>query len=105
MSDPVRWEVPAPTCTDQGERGEVLFIDGFGNCITNFRPPLPTPMTFRVGSHVIEGPSCHYAAAEPGAPVIVLGSLGFYEIAVNAGNAAAALGVSQGDPVELLSAR
>ena len=101
ITNPVRWEVPLPACAEAGERGEVLFVDGFGNCVTNFRPPLPVPVTFRAGPHVIEGPATHYGAAAPGAPLVVLGSLGFYEIAVNGGNAAESLGLGQGDLVHL----
>jgi S-adenosylmethionine hydrolase len=101
VQDPIRWEVPAPVCSEDGEQGEILFVDGFGNCVTNFRPPLPVPVSFRAGAHAIEGPASHYAAAAAGAPLVVLGSLGFYEIAVNGGNAARVLGLSQGDPVHL----
>lgn len=104
IDDPVRLEIPAPVETGGEVRGEVLLVDGYGNAVTNLRPadlggPAPLSRTFTAGDARLPGPASHYGAVPAGAPLVVLGSLGFYEIAVNGGSAAASLGLREGDPV------
>jgi hypothetical protein len=101
--DPVRWEVPAARPGPAGVFGEVLHVDRFGNAITNLTPDdvsgLGERWWLEVGSVVVEGPVTHYGAVAQGEPLVVLGSLGFYELAVNRGSAAARYGVRRGDAV------
>jgi S-adenosylmethionine hydrolase len=40
-----------------------------------------------------------YAAASPGSPVLVVGSMGYLEVAVNLESAAHLLGLRVGDPI------
>ncbi len=101
ISDPVRLELPRPARTSQGVFGEVLYVDYFGNAVTNLRPedlgnPAPDSVTFHVGNHTLPGPATHYGAVPSAEPVVVLGSFGFYEIAVNCGSAATVLDLERG---------
>jgi S-adenosylmethionine hydrolase len=104
VADPVRWSPPPPVWTATGVTGEVLLVDGYGNAITNLRPvdcgdPPDYRVTFAAGGHAVRGPAPYYAAAPKGSPVVVCGSYGTFEIAVNGGNAAAQLGLAVGTPV------
>ncbi|VVB55095.1 Chlorinase [uncultured archaeon] len=81
--------------------GTVIYIDSFGNIITNisaesgdFRPG----DELRIGKRrVIFGSS--YAFFKEGDPLILIGSHGFLEIAVNTGNAAKMFGKKQEDEI------
>lgn len=104
ITDPVRLEVPAPAPVPGGAAGEVLLIDHFGNAVTNLRPqdfnhPPPCGLSFQAGPHVLRGPVTHYGAVPEGTPLVVVGSLGYYELAVNGGSAAQALGLRRGTRV------
>jgi S-adenosylmethionine hydrolase len=102
--DAVRWEWPAPECQGESARGIVIYMDRFGNGITNLSPaalggPEGGERRFHVAGREIIGPSAAYSAVPEGAPAIVLGSTGLYEIAVNRGHAAERLGLQVGSPV------
>jgi S-adenosyl-L-methionine hydrolase (adenosine-forming) len=109
VPDLVRLEWPRPDVHGATVRGTVIYVDRFGNAITNLTPadlgqPAENERSFTVAEQRLRGPSSAYEAAPPGSPVIVLGSAGLYEIAVNQGNAAAALGLDIGSPVEVRAA-
>jgi S-adenosylmethionine hydrolase len=104
--DPARLEWPRPEPRGEAVRGAVIYVDRFGNAITNLAPadlggPAQGQMTFSVAGQFVRGPSAAYGATPAGSPVVVLGSAGLYEIAVNQGNAAAAMGLTIGSPVEV----
>lgn len=104
IDDAVRLEIPRCSPENGGVAGEVLLIDRFGNAVTNLRPadlgnPEPNTLTFRTGEHVIRGPATHYGAVPVGDPVVVLGSLGYFEVSVNCSGAAECLGLTRGVPV------
>lgn len=104
VADPVRLELPACAPLPDGAAGEVLLIDRFGNAVTNIRPedagdPPPGAARFEIPGASLAGPATHYGAAPPGEPVVVVDSFGFYEIAVNRGNAAERFGLRPGTPV------
>ena len=104
VEDPLRLEIPRPSRQGDAARGEVLLVDGFGNAVTNLRPedlgrPEPGGVTFRVGGQALRGPATHYGAAAEGEALVVLGSLGYYEVAVNRGSAAEVLALRRGSAV------
>ena len=81
--------------------GKVIYIDSFGNIITNISAE---SVDFRPGDElwigkrrVIFGSS--YGFFKEGDPLILIGSHGFLEIAVNMGNAAKMFGKNQGDEI------
>lgn len=88
--------------------GEVLHVDGFGNIITNvseyelanlqvkgsLKVVLPrSKMTLKFGKT--------YAKAKPGEALALIGSHGYFEIAVNQGNAAEKFKAKPGDTIRL----
>lgn len=86
---------PAPRGADL--EGHVVYVDRYGNCVTNL-PPLPgTPL-------VLGKPLRRCVTYEEGAEgeaVALTGSAGFLEIAVRGGSAAGRLGISSGTKVIL----
>jgi hypothetical protein len=87
-------------------QGEVAYVDRFGNLITNFAvrdfPELKTrPFALRAGFEALTELKENYAAGAPGEPVLLAGSSGCLEVAVNQGDAARQLGLALGSPVEL----
>ena len=104
----VRLDWPEPRARRGGLEGEVVYIDRFGNAITNLEGGL------------LEGSgraSCEvhgkrrwncplktfYQAVPPKTPVALVGSSGFLEIAVNGGSAEKVLGVRVGTRVVIHS--
>jgi len=86
--------------------GMVFKADHFGNLITNLEtaefPQLRLrPFELAVGARRLSRLVSTFSDAPPGEPVVVPGSCGYLEIAVNQGNAAKMLGCGTGSPVEL----
>lgn len=92
-------------CWGGRRAGEVQFVDGFGNLITNIPAALvPSPPARvalgGVGPHPVRWVRT-YADAAPGELVALVSSDGFVEVAVVGGSAARRLGAGVGAPVEL----
>ncbi len=88
--------------TSRGIQGKIVHIDRFGNCITNIHASTlagASPASIRAGRHRLHGLKRTYGDVAPGKPVALLGSAGYLEIAVNGGNANAALSLGKGDDV------
>jgi len=80
-------------------RGEIVWIDHFGNAVTNINS-LPRGATgVRVPAKVECDIKEFYQQAPPGQPLALIGSTGFLEIALNSGHAAQSFGLKIGDPV------
>ncbi|MFC7155611.1 S-adenosyl-l-methionine hydroxide adenosyltransferase family protein [Halomarina halobia] len=92
---------PAPDRRDDGADGEVLVVDGFGNVITNVPgDALDGRDAVRVnGEPYPVAPS--YAHRDPGDALVMVGSHGNVELAVNRGRGDEAFGVGVGDAVSL----
>ncbi len=103
--DPVTLEWPEPAGDEGRLEGCVLYIDVYGNIVTNFDE-----------SHVVSmKPSCRvflkgneigvtrnsYVDVEKGEKLALINSYGLLEIAVREGNAARKFGVGTGDEVTL----
>ncbi len=91
---------------DRTLRGRVLYVDPFGNVITNIPshllPPEGRPIDVQVGAHRARGTvRSTYGDAARGALVVLPGSDAFVEIAVREGRAARRLGVRLGTAVRL----
>jgi len=99
-----RLNLPRPTQTPTGVRGEVVVVDRFGTLISN----LPAS-EIRSGARVtLPGGTAlqlvrTYGDAEPGTLVALIGSSGRLEVAVVNGSAAARLGVGFGTPIDVLN--
>jgi S-adenosylmethionine hydrolase len=103
QKDFIRLPWPETVRKGHGIQGEVVYIDHFGNAITDI--PHSAEM---IGSRVLVGGKtrCYveafYQAVAPGKPVAVPGSSGFVEIAVNGGNASQILKLKTGSKVTIL---
>ena len=108
-SDYQQLQLPVPKPVKDRWIGSVMYIDRFGNAITNLTGQLVQTAGPHAAMH-LRGrkgriPICtHYAAVGPGKPLAVVGSTGFLELAINAGSAAELLGLDIGDPVTLCPA-
>ncbi len=108
VSDWVRLPWPSPQQTARGWRGEVVYVDHFGNAITNLPASAEVDATAAAWVHLpgqrrvpLGG---FYQAVPAGRPVAVPGSSGFLEIAINGGHAARTLKLRVGSPVWLRTA-
>jgi S-adenosylmethionine hydrolase len=85
-------------------RGEIVYIDGFGNLFTNIRARdlggLPRDkLAFELGGETIQGLVDHYAAAGSGALIALINSWELLELAVCEGNAQQHCSARVGDKV------
>jgi S-adenosylmethionine hydrolase len=102
LKDPVRLDWPKAEVTGEEIRGEVIYIDRFGNCVTSIKAgDLETDVSYTVNAVGRDvGPlRKYYAETPPGSPLALINSMGRIEVAVNGGNAAEALGLGLGDAV------
>ncbi|MGM0380574.1 MAG: SAM hydrolase/SAM-dependent halogenase family protein [bacterium] len=95
--------VPEPVWNEGKTRGEIIYCDHFGNCITNFkRDDVPEDPLFVVqGKKLTQMAGTYEKLAGPG---IVFGSFNRAEIAVSRGSAAEELKLKPGMKVEIKSA-
>lgn len=105
VADWVRLDRPAPRHVSHGIDGEVLFVDRFGNLITNIPGEALTldDRSKRIRVAGVEVPRfVHtYSDVEPGSLVALVSSTEWLEVAVSQGNAARQLGVGIGAPVTI----
>jgi len=100
-------ELPEPRRGEDGElMGEVLYVDGFGNLISNVPADLLPKVFDGVGDLMV---TCGgndvgqivaaYTFADDGAPVALINSMTMLEVAINGGSAAAEFGLGVGAEV------
>ncbi|HEU5396855.1 MAG TPA: SAM hydroxide adenosyltransferase, partial [Verrucomicrobiae bacterium] len=110
VTDWIRLPWPEPVRSRNAARGEVLYVDRFGNAITNIEPEPglsgPGMIGEVVGRRKVRCPVAEFYGAVPvNRPVAVFGSSGFLEIAVNGGSAAREFGIRAGAGVVLRRVR
>jgi S-adenosylmethionine hydrolase len=92
--------LPDPLITNAGIDGVILHIDGFGNLVTNVRGEdveSSATATWRAGC--TSRRVATYGEAQPDEVVLIEGSAGYLELAVNCGSAAEATALERGDAV------
>ena len=99
-------DLPRPVTGGGDIKGEVIYIDSFGNLITNIRReeiPASRAETIEVlvKGFALKGIKRTYSMEEQGSPLALIGSTGFLEIAVNSGSASRTLGAHVGESVLL----
>ena len=113
VADAMRVPRQPPSAIDGELMGSVMFVDRFGNALTNLttgtlRAAFPAlteeALQVRVGSRLIGGLARSYGDAPIGTLVAIVGSSGRLEIAQVGGSAALRYGIGEGDPV-VVSAR
>jgi S-adenosylmethionine hydrolase len=108
-----RLPIKYPAISNSGELlGAVVFIDRFGNLVTNIdaksldkfcKACKKERLEFRIGQNKIIGLSKSYESASPQSPLAIIGSRGYLEIAVNCGSARRYFMANKGDIVTLVS--
>ncbi len=102
--------LPRPLRSVDGSlHGEVIYVDRFGNLITNvrritlennFRIP-QSDLVVQMKGQQIKGLSTSYAQQPEGELLALVGGTGYMEVAVNCGSAARTLECGKGDSVTL----
>jgi len=106
INDPIKPEFAKVKRGNVSLIGEVMHIDGFGNIITNINEKMVQNYAKKVN---VELPSISliltfgkaYAQAKPKEPIVLIGSHGFMEIALNQGSAAEKFHAKAGDKIVL----
>jgi hypothetical protein len=99
------WSFPVEK--EGGLLGEVVYVDHFGNAVTNVerkdmdRFASPYDLTVTVEGYIIHGMIETYGESGPGSVVALIGSSDHLEIAVNGGSASETLEIGAGSRVEV----
>lgn len=110
VDDPVRLPHAVTNPMDGGVEGQVMFVDRFGNALTNvreadlaaaFRGVDESDLQITVVARTIEGVARSYGDHEVGTLVALMGSSGRLEIAMVGGDVALRFGIGEGDPVTI----
>jgi hypothetical protein len=91
-----------PRVEAAGIHGEVIYVDRFGNLITNMARSFLRAariLGVELGTRRIATVSQSYSDAPPGSAVALINSLDLLEIGIRDGDAAASLGIQIGAPV------
>lgn len=97
-------QLPPPEIKGNKLGGEIIYVDRFGNLITNvdaekiasFRKG--SEVELRIGRKLISGLRKTFAEVRKGEALMYIGSSGYLEIAINGGNAADELRAKVGTP-------
>jgi hypothetical protein len=106
VPDMERLAFPATVRRGPHLRGEVIYVDRFGNLITNVEEAAlesfpRAGVSITLGDVRLRGVSACYSAVPVGEPVAVINSWGLLEVAVREGSAAVQFGMRVGAPVVL----
>jgi S-adenosylmethionine hydrolase len=109
INDPIKPEFAKVKRGNGSLIGEVMHIDGFGNIITNINEKMVQNYAKKVN---VELPNISliltfgkaYAQAKPKEPIVLIGSHGFMEIALNQGSAAEKFHAKAGDKIAVTAA-
>lgn len=108
ITDLKRLHWALPIIDSEGMRGWVVHIDRFGNGITNIpreafeRNQNERSLKCLIGSTILKQVHHTYADVAEGEPLLLFGSSGMLEIAINGGNASDLLGIRKGASVNLV---
>jgi S-adenosyl-L-methionine hydrolase (adenosine-forming) len=112
LSSIVQLKLPRPVDAPRSVRGEVIYVDGFGNLVSNIdrrtAEQFGTRFRHKYLSVRIDGGAAMrildaYGDAPKGAPLAIFGSFGLLEIAVRDGNAAAHFAAGPGSSISLVA--
>jgi len=96
-----------PECVDGAINGEVIYIDSYGNIITNIRAELiesglgTSEIELEINGQRVKGLYRSYASLGEGELGAITGSSGRVEVAADEANGAEALGAAIGDKVRI----
>jgi len=110
IRDPMTPSFAKPVSQNGETRGEVIYVDDFGNIITNITMKDITQIGVRKGETILlklkEKDAAlrlctAYGEVPPSTPLAVIGGSGFLEVSVNQGDASRCFNVELGDAVIL----
>jgi S-adenosylmethionine hydrolase len=95
-----------PRSSPQTVLGTILYIDRFGNCVTNIPGKLLIERSDYGSTHLLNGGTVirfvqTYDEVAQGYPLLTVGSFDLIEVAVNQGNAATKFNLKMGDQIKL----
>jgi S-adenosyl-L-methionine hydrolase (adenosine-forming) len=108
----VQLDLPRPVESARSVRGEVIYVDGFGNLVSNIdrraAEQFATRFRHKSLSVRIRGGAAMrlldaYGDAPKGVPLAIFGSFGLLEVAIRDGNAAIHFAAGPGSPVSLVT--
>ncbi len=104
--EPLHWALPIDD--NEGIQGWVVYVDHFGNCITNIsrtlfeKRSIGREVTGYVGSGIIRKVHQTYSNVSVGETLMLFGSTNLLEVAVNQGSAANLLHIQRGTPINIV---
>ncbi|WAC06706.1 MAG: SAM-dependent chlorinase/fluorinase [Thermodesulfobacteriota bacterium] len=101
-----RLSLPQPILEKKRIRGKVMYIDSFGNLITNItvnhlKKLENAPGKIKIRENIISGLSKNYQEAKKGTLLAIIGSSNFLEISVREGSAQKKLKSQKGDDIKV----
>jgi S-adenosylmethionine hydrolase len=107
VNDLERMPWPQPRRSSNRVDGEVVYLDHFGNAITNIEAQNIDAFGKRrlsvwLGGKRVCSLGRYYQSVAKGTPVALIGSTGFLEVAVNGGSATNSFGIRVGDCVQVI---
>ena len=107
VTDLVQLEVPRPRFTDGAIDGRIIYIDHFGNCVSNIEAAeverLVGSAQVSIGGQSLGPLRTSYSDVPLAEPLAVINSLDHLEIAINQGNAESDLNIKVGTPVKVVT--
>ncbi len=107
VNNVVRLPIQIPQMAKTAIVGSVIWIDHFGNLITNLTSDMlesfgmSNGFVIRAGKAEICRLNCSYAESKKGECLAIIGSSGYLEISINQGSAARILGLKRNDVIEI----
>ncbi len=107
VAQPVQLTLPEPQVTEEAVIGHIIWIDSFGNLVTDVSREIleslerQNGVVIHAGSAKIDHFNRSYAESEIGEVLAIIGSFNRLEISINQGNAAQVLGLKRGDTVTI----
>jgi S-adenosylmethionine hydrolase len=105
-------ELPTPQAGDGVVTGQVIYVDHFGNCVSNISPAaLAETFGRRLNVFVWVGQTCigplrrAFGEVASGEPMALVNSMGLVEVAVNSGRACDELAIAVGDEIRVTRER
>ena len=107
VAQPVQFPVPHPEVTAEAIIGHVIWIDSFGNLVTNISHDIlesleqKNDVVIHAGSAQLSHLNRSYAESAIGEVLAIVGSSNRLEISINQGDAAQVLGLKRGDTITI----
>lgn len=105
ITDYLKGDIALPHKSDQRITGQIVYVDHFGNCISNISKNDFDPeqlAEINIKHFQFERMSHSYAEHQVAEPLAIISSHDYLEIAVRDGDAAQFLNIKKGEPIEVV---